>query len=69
MDPDFQRILFRVILIGAVIGVVGAGGLVIAFRAFRRGGSFAPSVLVAAAITRAVGGSDRGRVSPAWAPD
>jgi len=34
VDPEFQRILFRVMLVGGVILALGAGTLVIAFRAF-----------------------------------
>lgn len=34
MDPEFQRVLLRVLLVGGVIGIVSAAALVIAFRAF-----------------------------------
>lgn len=34
MDPEFQRVLFRVLLLGGAIMVIGAGVLVVAFRAF-----------------------------------
>ena len=34
MDPEFQRVITRVLIIGGSIGVIAAGALVIAFRAF-----------------------------------
>lgn len=34
IDPEFRQILLRVILVGSVIMIVGAGGLFVAFRAF-----------------------------------
>jgi hypothetical protein len=34
MDPEFQKILFRVVAIGGVIGIVGTVTLVLAFRSF-----------------------------------
>lgn len=34
MDPEFQTVLLRVLLVGGPIGVIGAAGLIIAFRAF-----------------------------------
>ena len=33
-DPEFVRILLRVMLVGATIMIVGAGGLFFAFRSF-----------------------------------
>ncbi|HEY6136750.1 MAG TPA: hypothetical protein VI670_03200 [Thermoanaerobaculia bacterium] len=34
MDPEFQRVITRVLIIGGSIGVIAAGALVVAFRAF-----------------------------------
>lgn len=34
MDPEFQRVIIRVLIVGGSIGVVCAGALVVAFRAF-----------------------------------
>jgi hypothetical protein len=34
VDPEFQRILFRVLLIGGVIGLIGFAGVYLAFRSF-----------------------------------
>ena len=34
MDPEFQRVITRVLIVGGTIGVIAAGALVIAFRAF-----------------------------------
>jgi hypothetical protein len=34
VDPEFQRVITRVLIIGGSIGVIAAGALVIAFRAF-----------------------------------
>lgn len=34
MDPEFQRVITRVLIIGGAIGVIAAGALVVAFRAF-----------------------------------
>ena len=53
MDPEFQRILLRVFLVGGIIAAVGAGGLVIAFRSFgstRREGDAMPIVITAAVL-------------------
>ena len=36
MDPEFTKILLRVTLLGAAIFAIGAGILVVAFRAFGR---------------------------------
>jgi hypothetical protein len=33
-DPEFQRVITRVLIIGGSIGVIAAGALVVAFRAF-----------------------------------
>ncbi|HKS21500.1 MAG TPA: hypothetical protein VJZ76_01790 [Thermoanaerobaculia bacterium] len=33
-DAEFQRVIIRVLIIGGAIGVIAAGALVIAFRAF-----------------------------------
>jgi len=50
MDPEFSRILARVVIIGGAIGVIGAGVLFFAFRAFRGRESFRAIVLVAALL-------------------
>jgi hypothetical protein len=34
VDPEFQRVITRVLIIGGSIGVIAAGALVVAFRAF-----------------------------------
>jgi hypothetical protein len=34
VDPEFQRIMTRVLIVGGAIGVIATGALVIAFRAF-----------------------------------
>lgn len=34
IDPEFQQILLRVMLVGGTIIIVGATGLLFAFRAF-----------------------------------
>jgi uncharacterized membrane protein YidH (DUF202 family) len=34
MDPEFQRIMTRVLLVGGAMGAIAAGALVVAFRAF-----------------------------------
>jgi nitrate reductase gamma subunit len=34
IDPEFQRILLRVVLVGGTIMIAGATGLFFAFRAF-----------------------------------
>ena len=36
MDPEFTRLLVRVLIVGGAIAVIGAGVLLIAFRAFGR---------------------------------
>ncbi len=54
MDPEFTRIILRVSLLGGGILVIGAGLLVVAFRAFspaRSGGrDFRPAILVASVL-------------------
>lgn len=54
MEPEFQRILFRVLLVGGAILVIGAGALLVAFRAFApaQAGNrdFRPALLVAAVL-------------------
>ena len=45
MEPEFQRILLRVMVIGGVIGLVGAGTLFFAFRSFAGRGSRALLIL------------------------
>jgi len=39
VEPEFQRLLLRVMVAGGVIALVGAGGLFLAFRAFAGRGS------------------------------
>jgi hypothetical protein len=36
MDPEFTKVLLRVIAVGGAIGVIGAGVLVLAFRSYGR---------------------------------
>lgn len=53
MDPEFQRVILRVFLIGGVIAALGAGGLIVAFRSFgttRRDGEAMPIVITAAVL-------------------
>jgi len=49
MDPEFTRVLIRVLILGGGIGVIGAAVLFFAVRAFRRG-EFRATVLVAALL-------------------
>jgi CHASE2 domain-containing sensor protein len=50
MDPEFQRILFRVLAVGGAIGTIGAAALFVAFRAFRGDSPTRAPVLVGAVI-------------------
>jgi hypothetical protein len=54
VDPELQRILIRVALVGGGIMVIGAGVLIVAFRSFSttqgRGRDFRATVLIAAVI-------------------
>jgi len=54
VDPEFQTILLRVVLVGSVIGIAGAAALVIAFRAFapreKSGTGIRPFVILVGAI-------------------
>ena len=54
MDPEFKRLVIRVMMIGGAILAIGAGTLVVAFRAFApvqsRGRDFRPVVLIAAVL-------------------
>jgi len=34
VDPEFQRVMFRVLAIGGIIGAIGAFGVYAAFRSF-----------------------------------
>jgi nitrate/nitrite transporter NarK len=34
VDPEFQRVLLRVMAIGGIIGVIGTIGVYLAFRSF-----------------------------------
>ena len=45
MEPEFQRILLRVMAIGGVIALVSAGALFLAFRSFQGRGSRALLIL------------------------
>ncbi|MEK6373701.1 MAG: hypothetical protein AABO58_13500 [Acidobacteriota bacterium] len=45
MEPEFQRILVRVMVIGGVIAIVSAGMLFLAFRSFAGRGSRALLIL------------------------
>ena len=49
MDPEFTRILIRVVLVGGAIGIAGAVMLFFAVRAYRKG-EFRATVLVAALL-------------------
>ena len=50
MDPEFQRILIRVVLLGGAILAIGAGTLVVAFRAYapseKKGRDFRATLIV-----------------------
>ena len=50
MDPEFTRILLKVAIVGGAIGIIGAGLLVLAFRAFARPRDIRPFVLIAALL-------------------
>ena len=45
MEPEFQRVLLRVMVIGGVIALIGAGTLFLAFRSFAGRGSRALYIL------------------------
>jgi hypothetical protein len=45
VEPEVQRILLRVMAIGGVIALVGAGALFLAFRSFEGRGSRALLIL------------------------
>jgi hypothetical protein len=49
LDPEFTKLLIRVVIIGGTIGVIGAAALFFALRAFR-GREFRAFVLVAALL-------------------
>ena len=49
MDPEFTKILMRVAMVGGSIGIIGAGILFFAVRAYRKG-EFRATVLVAALL-------------------
>ena len=34
MDPEFQRVLVRVVILGLIIGAIGAVGVFLAFRGY-----------------------------------
>jgi hypothetical protein len=50
MDPEFLKVLTRVLIVGGTIGIIGAGALLLAFRAFdaerSRGSDLRPTLLV-----------------------
>ena len=51
LDPEFSRILTRVVLVGGTIGIIGVVGLLIAFRAYgQQKSDFRPVVITAAVI-------------------
>lgn len=54
MDPEFRRMLIRVVLLGGTIMAIGAGTLVVAFRAYApstaKGRDFRATILVAALL-------------------
>jgi hypothetical protein len=54
IDPEFGRILMRVMLVGGTIMVIGATGLFFAFRAFaptaKKGSDFRAVVTVIAVL-------------------
>jgi hypothetical protein len=50
MTSDFTTILLRVVIVGGAIGIIGAGLLILAFRAFARPPDLRPSVLIAALL-------------------
>jgi hypothetical protein len=54
MDPEFRRILFRTLIIGVPILVIGAIALVVAFRAFapseKPGRDFRSALILGGAI-------------------
>jgi len=45
MEPEFQRILLRVMIIGGAVAIFGAGLLFLAFRSFAGRGSRALLIL------------------------
>ncbi len=48
MDPEFTKLLTRVMVLGGAIGVIGAGVLFFAFRAFSaRSRDFRATLLIA----------------------
>ena len=54
MDPEFQRVITRVLIVGGAIGAIATGALVIAFRAFAAKGprdkDFRGTILVGGVI-------------------
>jgi len=54
VDPEFQKVLLRVLLVGGVIGIVSAAALVVAFRSFGEtesgGPGRKPFIILVAAI-------------------
>jgi nitrate reductase gamma subunit len=54
VDPEFARILLRVVLVGGTIMVIGATGLFFALRAFgptaKKGSDFRAVVIVIAVL-------------------
>jgi hypothetical protein len=54
IDPEFGRILLRVVLVGSTLMIIGAAGLFYAFRAFapsqKPGGDFRAIVSIIAVL-------------------
>jgi hypothetical protein len=54
IDPEFQQVLLRVVLVGSTIMIVGATGLFFAFRAFaptaKKGRDFQAVVAIIAVL-------------------
>jgi hypothetical protein len=54
IDPEFQQVLLRVVLVGGTIMIVGATGLFFAFRAFaptaKKGRDFQAVVAIIAVL-------------------
>lgn len=49
MDPEFTKVLIRVVIVGGTIAIIGATALFFIMRAFRKG-EFGASVIVAALL-------------------
>jgi multisubunit Na+/H+ antiporter MnhB subunit len=54
VDPEFQRILIRVVALGGAILAIGAGALFIAFRTYgseKKSSDFRAALLIGALLT------------------